>query len=79
MVKNFVLLGQAIVIGVLALTLLITLFSYHMVKEDRDEWADFIIEAWTECEYECKNCLDKFSYTWRWYCDSLDYQDIKFE
>jgi hypothetical protein len=79
MIKNFIVLGQAIVIGVLALTLVITSFSYHMVKEDRNEWANFMIEAWTVCEYRCENCLDKFSYTWRWYWDSLDRQEINYE
>jgi hypothetical protein len=64
MVKSFVILGQAIIIGVLALTLVFVLYTYNAVVEDRNDWQNFIVEAWSNCEYECENCMDRFAYSW---------------
>jgi hypothetical protein len=62
MVRNFIILGQSIIIGVLALTLLITSYFYNNMKQDRNDWAEFVISSYSECEFECKKCID--SYAW---------------
>jgi hypothetical protein len=85
MVRNFIILGQSIIIGVLTLTLIFAVYSYHAAKSDRDDWANFIISAYVECEYDCTNCIDRFSWTYRPYKNAeseggfngLDYNGTK--
>ena len=72
MARNFVILGQGIVIGVLALTILIMSFLYSIVKQDRNEWANFTIESFEECEWECTSCIDRFS-------DGYDFEGGKWD
>ena len=65
MYRNLIILAQSIVIGILALTLVFTMLVYHRVKEDRDNWANFMISAYTECEYECNQCLSRFAHDYK--------------
>jgi hypothetical protein len=61
MLKNLIILGQSIVISVLAITMVFTTYKYHVIKTDRDQWADFTAEAYTECAFECNRCIDRFA------------------
>jgi hypothetical protein len=73
MYKNFIILGQSIVIGVLALTLIINSFFYNVIKNDRDEWAEFTISAYSECEFECKRCIDSYASDYRMQRKEISY------
>jgi hypothetical protein len=79
MIKNFIILGQAIVIGILALTLIFSVYSYHRTKEERDDWTNFMIQAYSECEYECENCLNNIGYEWKFYCVTLSRREIDYK
>jgi len=67
MVKNFVILFQGIIIGVLALTILIMSFIYYTVRDDRDACVDFQVDAFIACEWECNECIDN-------YADNYDFE-----
>jgi len=79
MMKKAFILGQSVTIGVLTLTLILTVYSYNAIKQDRNDWADFITGAWTECEYECEACINRFAYQWEYYEGTLDNRDISFQ
>jgi hypothetical protein len=65
MIEKLIVFGQSTIVGILALALMFTLRAYHTVKEDRDDWIDFITEAYTECEFECNACLDRYAYEYQ--------------
>jgi hypothetical protein len=65
MIEKLIILGQSTIVGILALVLMFTLHAYHTVIEDRDDWIDFITQAYTECEFECNACLDRYAYEYQ--------------